>query len=91
MRTFQKVRIIRSRSTISLQNAAFPICKNADIDRFDSSQTVRTMMLCFVFSAYYTMFSAACQAVIFLFTKNSHLKLVCCTAIHFGRSQENPV
>ena len=61
----------------------FVLLQKADIDRFDSSQTVRTMMLCFVFFEHYITFSAACQGNNLLFTKNSHLKLVCFKKIHF--------
>lgn len=44
--------------------------ETGNIDRFDNSQTVRTMMLCFVFSGYYNRVPKRCQAFRFKFYRN---------------------
>ena len=44
--------------------------ETGNIDRFDNSQTVRTMMLCFVFSKYYNRVPKRCQAFRFKFYRN---------------------
>ena len=44
--------------------------ETGNIDRFDNSQTVRTMMLCFVFSGYYNRVPKRCQVFRFKFYRN---------------------
>ena len=70
MRTFQK----STHHSTSFPPVSAPILTNrnetGNIDRFDNSQTVRTMMLCFVFSGYYNRVPKRCQAFRFKFYRN---------------------